>query len=135
MFSTQTSHLLNSFISTKKIGISLSLVYWGQGRKTRVYCFVNWNEFLSPAPGEISSNLYCAPVCDMKKWTFLLISLSQILYYTLQTTWYRTTKNIFGKLPDHWWLQINTFNFEGCHTLTHIFQIHIMIMLFNPIDC
>ena len=33
--------------------------------------------------GEISSNLYRASVCDMKEGPFLLISLSQILYYTL----------------------------------------------------
>ena len=77
--------------------------------------------------GEISSNLYRASVCDMEKGVFLLISLSQILYYTLQTTWYGIIKNIFGKLPDHWWLLINTINFEGCHTLTHIFQILIII--------
>ena len=51
--------------------------------------------------GEISSNLYRASVCDMKKGTFLLISLTQILYYTLQTTWYGMRKNILGKLPDH----------------------------------
>ena len=69
--------------------------------------------------GEISSNLYRASVCDMKKGPFLLISLSQILYYTLETTWYGMTKNILGKLPDHLWLQINTFIFEGCHTLTY----------------
>ena len=85
-------------------------------------------------PGEISSNLYRASVCDMKKRTFLLISLSQILNYTLQTTWYGMTKNIIGKLPDHLWLQISTFNFEGCHTLTQIFQILIIITFFNPID-
>ena len=35
------------------------------------------------AVGKISSNLYRASVCDMEKGTFLLISLSQILYYTL----------------------------------------------------
>ena len=83
------------------------------------------------AIGEISSNLYRASVCDMKKGTFLLISLSQVLYYTLQTTWYGITKNVLGKLPDHWWLHINTFNFEGCHTLTHIFQILIIIIFFQ----
>ena len=75
---------------------------------------------------KISSNLYRASVCDMKKWTFLLVSLSQILYYTLQTSWCGMTKNILDKLPDHLWLQINTFNFEGCHTLTQIFQILII---------
>ena len=53
------------------------------------------------AVGEISSNLYRVSVCDMKKGTFLLISLSQMLCYTLQTTWYGMTKNILGKLPDH----------------------------------
>jgi hypothetical protein len=37
----------------------------------------------------------------MKKGTFLLFSLSQILNDTLQTTWYGMTKNIFGKLPEH----------------------------------
>ena len=83
--------------------------------------------------GEICSNLYRVSVCYMKKGTFLLISLSKILFYTLQTTWYGIAKNILGKLPDHWWLQINTFNFEGCHTLTHIFQI-LIIIFFNPID-
>ena len=51
--------------------------------------------------GEISSNLYRASVYDMKKLTFLLVSLSQILYYTLQTTWYGMTKNLLGKLPEY----------------------------------
>ncbi len=84
--------------------------------------------------GEISSNLYRASVCDMKKGTFLLISLTQIFYYTLQTSCYGMTKNIFGKLPDHFWLKINTFNFERCHTLTQIFPVLIIIIFFNPID-
>jgi hypothetical protein len=63
-------------------------------------CFIPSGAF-GDTLGEISSNLYRASVCDMKKGTFLLISLTQILYYTLQTTWYGMTKNIFGKLPDH----------------------------------
>ena len=82
-----------------------------------------------------SPQIYTVRQCvTWKKGTFLLISLSQILYYTLQTTWYGMTKNILGKLQDHWWLQINTFNFERCHTLTRILKILIIITFFNPID-
>ena len=107
------------FIKSDK-GVGWWRVCYQQGY---LYSFPYYN-----IPGEISSNLYRASVCDMAQRTFLLISLSQILYYTFQTTCYGITKNILGKLPDHWWLQITTFNFEGCHTLTHIFQILIIII-------
>ena len=56
------------------------------------------------------------PQCDMKKVKFLLVNLSQILSYTLQTTWYGMTTKILGKLLDHLWLQINTINWRMPHT-------------------
>ena len=69
-------------------------------------------------------NLWTAPnlICNclnlILKFVLLDITLIITQYCIL---W--DGKNILGKLPDHLCLQITTFNFEECRTLTQICQI------------
>ena len=107
-------------------------LFWGKWPKQIMIPIITINLWCFKW-GDLLKFILCVSVWH-EKGTFLLISLSQILYYTLQTTWYGITKNILGKLPDLWWIHINTFNFEGCHKLTHIFQMLIIITFFNLID-
>ena len=76
----------------------------------------------SSTQGEISWKLYRASVCDMKKHTFLFAILSQVLQFTLQTSWYGMTKNISGKLPDPFGLRRGSSYYWGCHTLTQVLK-------------